>query len=286
MVYYQPRSTWTTSSPGFPRYSGRRFNKKDVRGVVLHYPGDGNITRGVLSQAQEAGLFRAYRNYHVGSRGWADIGYNIGIGQSGRVTILAGLTHASAHAASNAYPRANHEWVGILLLLGNNEEPSAAMIRSVNDVLRDLRGAQGFSGMSQCVGHQQVYGASTACPGPKVMAHVRRGSFTFKAPSPSAPSNPSPSKLLRTYTVKRGDTLGAIAKRYGTSVKALQFLNGIRNPDRIDVGQELYLAWVVSRGQTLGSIAVAYGTTVNALVKLNGIQNPNRIEVGQLIRLP
>lgn len=276
MVRYQPRSSWTTTSPGFTRYSSRRFNKRAVRGVVLHYPGDGNIIRGVLSQAQEAGLYRAYRNWHVGNNGWADIGYNIGIGQSGRVTSLAGLTHAAAHSASNAYPRANHEWVGILLLLGNNEAPSAAMIRSINDVLRDLRGVQGFSGMSQCVGHQQVYGASTACPGSRVMAHVRGGSFSFEAPN----------KLPRTYTVKRGDTLGAIAKRYGTSVKALQFLNGIRNPDRIDVGQELYLAWVVSRGQTLGSIAKAYGTTVNALVKLNGIQNPNRIEVGQLIRLP
>ncbi len=41
------------------------------------------------------------------------------------------------------------------------------------------------------------------------------------------------------YVVKRGDTLGGIAARYGTSVAALMAANGITNPDRIYVGQRL-----------------------------------------------
>lgn len=42
-----------------------------------------------------------------------------------------------------------------------------------------------------------------------------------------------------TYTVKKGDTLSKIAKKYKTTVKALVELNGISNPDLIVVGQVL-----------------------------------------------
>ena len=42
-----------------------------------------------------------------------------------------------------------------------------------------------------------------------------------------------------TYTVKRGDTLSAIAKRYGVTVKAIVELNNISNPNKIYVGQIL-----------------------------------------------
>jgi len=41
------------------------------------------------------------------------------------------------------------------------------------------------------------------------------------------------------YKVKRGDTLSSIARRHNTSVKALVKANGIRNPNRIYVGQRL-----------------------------------------------
>jgi len=42
-----------------------------------------------------------------------------------------------------------------------------------------------------------------------------------------------------TYTVKSGDTLSAIAKKYGTTVSAICSANGISNPNRISVGQRL-----------------------------------------------
>jgi lipoprotein-anchoring transpeptidase ErfK/SrfK len=43
------------------------------------------------------------------------------------------------------------------------------------------------------------------------------------------------------YVVRSGDTLASIAARYGTSVSALMAANGIRNPNRIYVGQRLYV---------------------------------------------
>ena len=43
------------------------------------------------------------------------------------------------------------------------------------------------------------------------------------------------------YTVRPGDTLGAIASRHGYSVSALAAVNGISNPNRISVGTVLSL---------------------------------------------
>jgi hypothetical protein len=57
-------------------------------------------------------------------------------------------------------------------------------------------------------------------------------------PSPSATPKPSP-KTRRTYRVKPGDTLGSIALRFGTTVKAISALNGIKDPSLIRPGQIL-----------------------------------------------
>lgn len=46
-------------------------------------------------------------------------------------------------------------------------------------------------------------------------------------------------KTTITYTVKRGDTLSAIAKKYGTTVKAIAAENKISNVNMIKVGQKL-----------------------------------------------
>lgn len=41
------------------------------------------------------------------------------------------------------------------------------------------------------------------------------------------------------YTVKRGDTLSGIAKKYNTTVAYLQNVNGIKNPNKIYIGQKI-----------------------------------------------
>ena len=44
------------------------------------------------------------------------------------------------------------------------------------------------------------------------------------------------------YTVKKGDTLSAIARKYGTTVEALASANGIQNVGLIRVGQILKIS--------------------------------------------
>ena len=43
------------------------------------------------------------------------------------------------------------------------------------------------------------------------------------------------------YIVKPGDTLWNIAKKFRTTVDFIVRTNGIENPDKIDVGQKLYI---------------------------------------------
>jgi LysM repeat protein len=62
------------------------------------------------------------------------------------------------------------------------------------------------------------------------------------APTPAASATPSPSPGSgRTYRVQSGDTLSGIATTFGTTVQALQTLNGIADPSLIRVGQVLQL---------------------------------------------
>ena len=101
------------------------------------------------------------------------------------------------------------------------------------------------------------------------------------------------------HTVRRGESLDRIARRYKTTVAALTRLNDIRKPSLIRVGQKIrlaghaneatprkYVKHKVRRGQTLGSIARRYGTSVATLKRLNGVRNVRLLQIGQVLRVP
>jgi LysM repeat protein len=107
------------------------------------------------------------------------------------------------------------------------------------------------------------------------------------------------------YTVQAGDTLGVIARRFGTTVAELVRLNNLANPDALQVGQKLTVpgsggsggavtvpsagqgkTYTVQRGDTLLSIARRFGLTVKQLQAANNISNPDRIYPGQVLTIP
>jgi LysM repeat protein len=103
-----------------------------------------------------------------------------------------------------------------------------------------------------------------------------------------------------THVVRSGETLGSIAQRNGTTVKALVETNGIANPNVIIAGTTLKIpggsgggggtspssaTHTVRSGDTLAGIAARYGTTVGALASANGISNPNLIVVGRSLQI-
>lgn len=104
------------------------------------------------------------------------------------------------------------------------------------------------------------------------------------------------------YTIQRGDTLWAIARRYGTTVDEIVNINNIENPNLIYPGEVIRIVtntsiegdetrgtgdiiYTVQRGDTLSKIARAYNVSVNHIVELNDISNPNLIFPGERLRI-
>lgn len=100
-----------------------------------------------------------------------------------------------------------------------------------------------------------------------------------EAPDPSA-----------AHTVKPGETLGLIARAHGLEPTELAQANGIRNPDRLYVGQVLSIpeksTHTVAIGETLSNIGALYEVSVTDLVLENGISNPDFIRPGQTLAIP
>ncbi len=127
------------------------------------------------------------------------------------------------------------------------------------------------------------------------------------------------------HVIRKGDTLGSIARRFGSTVEAIQTANGIRNPRALRIGQTLVIPrypsgsrrpapeaqraaqrttrrpastkatqpaggsssqrYVVRRGDTLYDIARRHGVTVAALKQHNGLDS-NRIHPGDVLLMP
>lgn len=128
----------------------------------------------------------------------------------------------------------------------------------------------------------------------------------------------APSSLL-SYVVQWGDTLSAIAQRFGVTVEALVSANGIGDPSSIRAGQHLAIpggadnpaaaptapaasgaaipgvaqasfvsgtGYVVQAGDTLSAIAQRYGVTADALAAANNIAVTSLLSVGQQLAVP
>lgn len=103
---------------------------------------------------------------------------------------------------------------------------------------------------------------------------------------------PGPGTGTVTYTVKAGDTLWLIARRYGTTVEAIKQANGLTSNAlqigqvlRIPVSQDPYVEYTVRAGDTLWELSRRYGTTVEAIKQANGLTS-NILQIGQVLRIP
>ncbi|MBT8199673.1 MAG: LysM peptidoglycan-binding domain-containing protein [Acidimicrobiia bacterium] len=112
------------------------------------------------------------------------------------------------------------------------------------------------------------------------------------------------------HVVAEGDYLSTIARDYGVSIAALVDVNGLTNPDRLVVGQTLFIPTaavssgastvagtgseipverpaerpafhVVAAGEYLSTIARVYGMSTEELVRRNGISDPHHLLPGR-----
>ncbi len=102
------------------------------------------------------------------------------------------------------------------------------------------------------------------------------------------------------HWVVRGETLFSIGRLYNVSPWAIASANQLANPNRIYVGQRLYIpAWppyypphwcgstyTVRRGDTLFRIGRTYGVSAWSIARANHIYNMNYIWAGQRLFIP
>ena len=106
-----------------------------------------------------------------------------------------------------------------------------------------------------------------------------------------------------THIVQAGESLSAIAARYGVSLQALITTNNIANPNHIFVGQRLRIptgqqqpgaaqpsgcsqTHNVVAGETLSGLAVQYGVTIQSLAQANNTSVTSFVFIGQQLCIP
>lgn len=106
-------------------------------------------------------------------------------------------------------------------------------------------------------------------------------------------SNETETDNNKYYTVKSGDTLYGIARKYNLTVNELKNMNKLTN-NTLQIGQKLIVGqniadsnniYIVKSGDTLYSIANKNGTTVDEIKKINNLAS-NNLSIGQEIILP
>jgi murein DD-endopeptidase MepM/ murein hydrolase activator NlpD len=99
-----------------------------------------------------------------------------------------------------------------------------------------------------------------------------------------------------TYTVRTGDTLYDIAKKFGISADTIMWASGRLedHPDLLKIGQVLTILPIdgvyhtVVQGDTLESIARQYKVDVSAIIecKYNNLESPYKLSLGQKLIVP
>jgi putative chitinase len=183
-----------------------------------------------------------------------------------------------------------------------------------------VRSGDSLSGIAQRNGvalrefiraNPQVTNPNLIYPGQVLNLPGWNGESHFEPPPPP-PKVDLGSTPRAGYVVHSGDTLGAIAARFGTSYQAIAAANGISNPNLIYVGQVLHIPgasapepaapqpapapapspepsgarYTVQPGDTLGAIGARFGVSYRAIAEASGIENPNRIYPGQVLTIP
>lgn len=106
-------------------------------------------------------------------------------------------------------------------------------------------------------------------------------------------STPPPGVTI--HVVQRGENLYRIALEYGLTVDQLAQLNGLADPDNIEVGQRLLVpteatalppqTHIVQPGESLDSIARLYNADALLLANMNNVTAENPLYVGQVLTI-
>lgn len=136
--------------------------------------------------------------------------------------------------------------------------------------------------------------------GQRLKVPERGGYAKHRVAAKSSSKNADPDATY--HTVRRGENLSLIARKYGVSVQKLKQLNRLNKRALLKVGQRLKLreakptnstnqpaggsSHIVRRGENLTLIAKKYRVSVPALKQANRLGRKSILRVGQKLRIP
>ena len=183
------------------------------------------------------------------------------IGSDG--TIICGLDESIAPGTSGpGIPGKNNDLQAVTMEIANskgapnweiNDKAMEAVIKLCVDICK-RNGIKALNYTGNANGnltYHQMFSA-TACPGPYLISKMSyiAGEVNKQLNGTVATPAPEPTKEEDVvYTVKKGDTLGVIAKKYNTSVEQICKDNNIKNKNLIRVGQKLVIKKTVQQEQ-------------------------------------
>jgi len=107
------------------------------------------------------------------------------------------------------------------------------------------------------------------------------------------------------YTVKAGDNLWNISRKYGVSVEVISSVNNLKEKDLLSLGQKLeipaigggvsksnqkqeptIITYTVVKGDNLWSISQRYDVKMNTIISTNNLKEISRLSIGQKLKLP
>jgi hypothetical protein len=219
-----------------------------VKNTAFHYPGTPNPINAVGDAGfrRVCSALRGWQEYHMKTRGWSDIAYCIAVDQVGRAYTLRGI---NIRSAANGDAQVNLEYGAVLLVLGNNEAPSAAMEATSRAVVQDYRVR-----FSRIPKRPTWHGAirpggtasapSTDCPGTHTIAEIKAGKFdaastpvqppTTKPPVPEDDMPYTPEQLRAMMQAENeeygsrlwGQPTGSATKFVASTTAELDAING------------------------------------------------------------
>jgi murein DD-endopeptidase MepM/ murein hydrolase activator NlpD len=107
------------------------------------------------------------------------------------------------------------------------------------------------------------------------------------------------------YTVKAGDNLWNISRKYGVSMEVIVSVNNLKEKDLLSLGQKLeipaigggvsnsnqkqeptIITYTVVKGDTLWSISQRFDVKMISIISVNNLKEISRLSIGQKLKLP
>ncbi len=126
----------------------------------------------------------------------------------------------------------------------------------------------------------------------EILPLITGGSAVIQPIISSASPSAAPRTRIEIYVVKKGDTPGGIAGRFGINLSTLYWANNLSAYSVIRLGQELKippvdgLIYTVKKGDTINNLAKIYRTDGERILAFNQLNAQEKLVPGAVIVIP